>query len=324
VEHLGKGDGYYRLICKRAILRAFFFLDVGQAPTQIRMSNPKQTDLLDGMVARLEEANAKAYEQLASDEKAFKSNQDDVHHPSDRQEPPTIPVRRSWRARLVFIAFIGLVLAASVCVVAFAYTDAGKLIVARWANALLAQSVPLAKATSHDVAQAAAPIPPELAQTMTRDLAKLEELIEQIKTSQQERAALLAKATSHDVAPAAASIPPELAQTMTRDLAELEELIEQIKTSQQQMIRSVAEVTGQLKATQEQMVRNNAEVVEQLKTALAQMARDNAAVAQQFRSNQEQLAMVVLSEAARFARKPLRKGKPVTLPPLQARAQTPR
>lgn len=240
------------------------------------MSNPKQTDLLDGMVARLEEANAKAYEQLASDEKAFKSNQDDVHHPSDRQEPPTIPVQRSWRARLVFIAFIGLVLAASVCVAAFAYTDAGKLIVARWANALLAQSIPLAKTTSHDVAPAAAPIPPELAQTMTRDLAKLEELIEQIKTSQQ------------------------------------------------QMIRSVAEVTGQLKATQEQIVRNNAEVVEQLKTALAQMARDNAAVAQQFRSNQEQLAMVVLSEATRFARKPLRKGKPVTLPPLQARAQTPR
>jgi hypothetical protein len=289
------------------------------------VSNPKQTDLLDGMVARLEEANAKAYEQLASDERASKSNQDDAHHPSNQQAPPAIPERHSSRARLALMAFIGLVLAASVCVAAFAYGDAGKLIVARWANALLAPSAPPAEATSHDVALAAAPIPPELAQTMTRDLAKLEELIEQIKTSQQqERPAALVKDTSHDVAPAAAPIPPELAQTMTRDLARLEELIEQIKTSQQQEIRSVAEVTEQLKAGQEQMVRNNAEVVEQFKAALAQMARDNAAVAQQFRSNQEQLAMVVLSEATRFARKPLRRGKPVTLPPLQARAQTPR
>ena len=289
------------------------------------MPNPKQSDLLDGMVARLEEANAKAYEQFASDERALKSNLDVAHHPSDQQEPRTVPERHSSRARLALMAFIALVLAASVCVAAFAYSDAGELIIARWANALLAQPAPLAKATSPDVAPAAAPIAPELAQTMTRDLAKLEELIEQIKTSQQqERPAPLVKGTSHDVAPAAAPIAPELAQIMTRDLAKLEELIEQIKTSQQHEIRSVAEVTEQLKAGQEQMIRNNAEVVEQFKAALAQMARDNAAVAQQFRSNQEQLAMVVLSEATRFARKPLRRGKPVTLPPLQARAQTPR
>src|SRR4029077_10706076 len=132
----------------------------------------------------LEEANAKAYEQLASDERASKSNQDDAHHPSNQQAPPAIPERHSSRARLALMAFIGLVLAASVCVAAFAYGDAGKLIVARWANALLAQPAPLPEATSHDLAPAVAPIPPELAQNMTRDLAKLEELIEQIKTSQ--------------------------------------------------------------------------------------------------------------------------------------------
>jgi septal ring factor EnvC (AmiA/AmiB activator) len=274
------------------------------------MPNRKQTDLLDGMVARLEEANAKAYEQLASDERAFKSNQDDAHHPSSQQEPPAIPERRSSRGRLALTAFIGLVLAASICVAAFAYGDEGKLIIARWANALLAQPAPLPEATSHDLAPAVAPIPPELAQNMTRDLAKLEELIEQIKTSQQQMIRSVAEVTE------------QLKAGQEQVVRNVAEVTKQLKAGQEQIARDNAGVTEQFKASQDQMVRNNAEVVEQLKAALAQMARDNAAVAQQFRSNQEQLAMVVLSEAASFARKPSRKGKPVRLPPLQARAQS--
>jgi hypothetical protein len=188
--------------------------------------NPKKADPLDSMVARLEEANARAYEQFArEDERSFKSEQDAAR--SDQQRRPAVPDRRSSRGR----AIIGLLLAASVCVAAFAwhssYGNEAKLIIARWANASLPQPAPLAQTTPQDVAPAAAPMSSELAQwqqTMARELANVEQQIEQLKTGQEQ---------------------------MVRDSTAV---AEQLKAALAQMARDNAAVAEQLRASQLAMV----------------------------------------------------------------------
>jgi hypothetical protein len=192
------------------------------------MPNPKEPYQLDAMVARLEEANARAREKLARvDETVFKSDQDVAGHPSAQQKPPAVPDRQSSR-RPTFLV-IGLLLAASACVAAFvwqsSYGDAAKLIVARWANALLPQSAPLAKTTSRDAPAAArmSPEPAQRLQMMERDLANMEQQIEQLKTSQEQ---------------------------MVRDNSVV---AEQLKAALAQMVRDNAAVAGQLKASQEQL-----------------------------------------------------------------------
>jgi hypothetical protein len=147
------------------------------------MPSPQQADSIDAMVARLEKANAVAYEQSARVEKVLESEQNVGPAPSEQQKRPAIPDRGSSRRMPVFLALVGLLLAASVCVAVFAwrstYADAAKLIIARWANAELPRPA----------LPAAAPMSPELAQrlqTMARDLANLEQRIEQLKTSQEQ------------------------------------------------------------------------------------------------------------------------------------------
>jgi hypothetical protein len=148
------------------------------------MPNPQQADPIDAMVARLEKANAAAYESPPV-EKVLESKQDVGPDPWERQKRPSIPERGSSRRMPVFLALVGLLLAASVCAAVFAwrstYADAANLIIARWANAELPRPV----------LPAAAPMSPELAQrlqTMARDLANLEQRIEQLKTSQEQMA----------------------------------------------------------------------------------------------------------------------------------------
>jgi septal ring factor EnvC (AmiA/AmiB activator) len=120
----------------------------------------------------------------------------------------------------VFLALVGLLLAASVSVAVFAwqstYADAAKLIIARWANAELPRPA----------LPAAAPMSPELArrlQTMARDLANLEQRIEQLKTSQEQ---------------------------MVRDNTAVSE---QLKAALAQIARDNAAVGEQLKASQKQL-----------------------------------------------------------------------
>jgi hypothetical protein len=161
--------------------------DVGERQIDL-MPSPKQANPLDAMVARLEEANARAYEQFEDeDERVFRSDHD-ARPPSDQQKlHPVVPGRWSWRGR----GLIGLLLVMSVCVAGFAwpssYGAAAKLIIARWANASLPQPAP--RTSSQDVASAAAPMSPELAnrlEAMARDLANMMQQMEQLKTSQEQ------------------------------------------------------------------------------------------------------------------------------------------
>jgi hypothetical protein len=157
------------------------------------MPNPNQTDPIDGMIARIEEANARAYEQFASaSERALKSEQESTPQPQDQPDLSAAPKRESSRARPLFFVLIGLLLTASACVTAFAwdpsYGDAAKLVIARWANARVLQTVPLAQ-TPRDSVPVAPLISPEIAQRLQRaadDLANVERQIEQLKASQEQ------------------------------------------------------------------------------------------------------------------------------------------
>ncbi len=260
------------------------------------MPNPKQTDPPDLAVAALMDA----YEQIGrADERVFESEQDAARHPSDQQNRPAVPDRRSSRGRPALLGLIGLLLAACVCVAAFAwrssYGDAAKLIITRW----IPQRVSTSSLSLEKQEVPAQPIPP------TADVATANAALPQ--------RAPLAQTTPQDVAPTAAPMSPELAQwlqTMARDLANMEQRIEQLKTSQ------------------EQMVRDNAAVAEQLKAAQAQMARDNAAVAE-LKASQEQMSRLIAKASEQNLRPrtppprpiatPMRKPVP-TLPSPQARA----
>jgi hypothetical protein len=119
----------------------------------------------------------------------------------------------------VFLAIVGLLLAASVCaffVRQSTYAAAAKLIIARWANAELPRPV----------LPAATPMSPELAQrlqTMARDLANLEQRIEQLKASQEQMA--------RDNMAVSEQLKAALAQ-ITRDNALIGE---QLKASQREL-----------------------------------------------------------------------------------------
>jgi hypothetical protein len=112
------------------------------------MPNPKEPYQLDvAMIARLEEANARAYKQKQFanvDETVFESQQDVARHPSDQQKSPAIPDQQSSRSRAMLLALIVLPLAASACLAAFAWRSS------------------------------------------SRDLANMERQIEQLKTSQEQ------------------------------------------------------------------------------------------------------------------------------------------
>jgi hypothetical protein len=216
-------------------------------------SDPKQADpdgdvLVASVTEELAKAIARGPEPLSCvQEQASKLERDAVRYPSDPQIPvntfrPTVPRYRPARRGL-----IGLILAACIFVAAVAlqssYGDAVRPIIARWApqpvptssqllekpglsaqpsppgvQAAAAEPAPQAQTTQQDVGPTTAQVPPVLAQllqTMMRDLANVEQEIEQLKTSREE---------------------------MARDNAKV---AEQVKASQEQMARLMAKANEQ-------------------------------------------------------------------------------
>jgi uncharacterized membrane protein YccC len=217
-------------------------------------TDPKAIEPDDVLVARADERLVHAYDQIArADEQLARLNEQLSKLEHDTADHPSAAVsHRPPRGRPALRGFIGLLLAVCIFVGAFAlqssHGDAAKLIVARWAPQLsLTSSLPMenpgspaqpgpstvqvAAATSvlpqptlsaqtspQDVAPTAAPTLPELAQllqTMARDLANVEQGIEQIKANQEQTARENAKAT------------------------------EQLKASQEQMTRLIAMASEQ-------------------------------------------------------------------------------
>lgn len=234
------------------------------------MSIPQQSHLRDVALAAIAQAHRQmgAGENLVQvDETAFKLEEEKIatRHPSDEQ-PSAEPGRGSSRGRLVLWSLIGLLAVACIGAVAWpsphgqaapepistssvsiekkeppAPSNAG---VAAKTDAGLPQRSSQAQTTLQRAAPeapTAAPMAPDLAQSIqmiTRELANLEQGIDQLKTGQAQ---------------------------MVRDNAELAEHL----TATQEMVRNNADLAEQLKASHEQM----ATIAEQLKQSQEQIAR---------------------------------------------------
>ena len=214
--------------------------------------NPTATDANNVLIARADERLAHAYAQIAqADEELVrvtehlsKLEQDGARHISGG------PGRLPSRDRPARRGLIGLLLAACIFVAAFAlhssYGDAVRPTIVRWAPPLVPtssqllekpglsaqpspasvqaaaaepippQPTPSAQTAPQDIAPTMAPVSPEVAQllqTIVRDLANLEQRIDQLKTGQDQMASDNAKA------------------------------VEQLKASQEQMARLIAKAS---------------------------------------------------------------------------------
>jgi septal ring factor EnvC (AmiA/AmiB activator) len=238
--------------------------------------NPAATEDEDVRVARADERLAKAYEQIARadeqlarvTEQLSKLEQDATPDRSAAPGPLPSPGRPALRG------LIGFALAACIFAAAFVsqsrYGDAANRIIARWTPQIILTSslmlkntvlpvrsaahvvaaeamgpTPSAQAVPQEVAPTVSPLASQLTgmlQMMARDLANVEQGIEQLKTSQEQ---------------------------MARDNAKA---IEQLKSSQEQITRDQAKAIEQIKTSQEQVARDNARAAEQLKVSQEKMA----------------------------------------------------
>ena len=210
--------------------------------------NAKTIEPDDDLIARADEHLAHAYEQIARvNEQVSKLEHDAARNPS------AVLGRLPSRGRPMLRGLIGLLLAACIFITAFvsqsSHSDAAKLIFARWppqliltsslpmekpglpaqpspsavrvaaAEPVAPQPTPLAQTAPQDVAPTAAPVSPEVAQllqTMARDLANVEQRIEQLKASQDKMTRLIAKASEQNLRPKTSAPPPRLIASPTR------------------------------------------------------------------------------------------------------------
>ena len=210
--------------------------------------NAKAIEPNDILIARADERLAHAYGQIAhADEQLARVTEQLSRLEHDAAHPPlAVQGREHSRGWPALRGLAGLLLAASIFIAAFvsqsSYGDAAKLTVARWVPQLdlaslrtlekglpappnpstvqLAAAEPVlpAQAARQDVVPTAGPVSPELAQlleAMARDLTKVEQGIEQLKTSQEQMAIDNTKA------------------------------VEQLKASQEQMTRLIAKASEQ-------------------------------------------------------------------------------
>src|SRR6266481_5432829 len=203
--------------------------------------NAKTTEPDDDLIARADERIARVNEQVSK-----------LEHDAARN-PSAALGRLPSRGRPMLRGLIGLLLAACIFITAFvsqsSHGDAAKLIFARWAPQLIltsslpmenpglparpspsavqvaaaepvaAQPTPLAPTAPRAVAPTAAPVSPEvtqLLQTMARDLANVEQRIDQLKASQEQMARLIAKASEQNLRPKTSAPPPQLTASPTR------------------------------------------------------------------------------------------------------------
>jgi hypothetical protein len=174
------------------------------------------------LVARADERLAHAYQQIVSaDEQLARVNEQISRMEDDAaRKKAANELRRPSRDRPALRGFIGLLLTVGICFAAFAsqsYGETARLMISQWvpqlasslpsatpelaaqqsqppvqvaaADATISQLSPPAQTAPQDAAPV--PIPPEvtqLLQTMARDLASVQQEIEQLKASQQELA----------------------------------------------------------------------------------------------------------------------------------------
>ncbi len=266
-------------------------------------ATPQQDHSRDVALAAI----AQALEQLGHadeqfmqpDEKAFNSEKenDAARHPSDEQSRSAEPGRGSSRGRLMLRSLVALLTLACIGVAALVWQSThgqtapepistssvstkkepsaqpapyGIDAAAKTEAALPQQPSGAQTKRTASAAPTAAPTAPDLAQSIqmiARELANMEQGIDQLKTGQAQ---------------------------MVRDNAELAGHLK----ATQEMARQNANLAGDLKAAQAQIARDYVNFAEQLKASHEQMAD----IAEQLKASQGQIAGLVASEQKRRVR----------------------
>lgn len=237
-----------------------------------------QADRHDELVKRADEKIANAREQITRADEQIARVHEELsklesvarRHPADTGAPaptfrPVVPERRPSRSRPVMRVLVSLLLAAFICVAAFAwrspYGDAARSMLARSAPEFAQASLPLQKATALSAQPALSAV-----QTAAGE-----------QPSQPEPSAQPAQPSEAKNA----EVSPELVQTletMARDLANLQQAVQQLRTSQDQVAGDSVKAVEQLKDNQEQMARVLAKLVEQSMQARTPAAAPRPAV----------------------------------------------
>jgi hypothetical protein len=279
---------------------------------------PQPTHSRDVAIAALAEAQRQIGVRVQVNERAFKleNEKNATRHPSHEQPSFAEPGRGSSRGRLVLRSLIGLLAVACIGVAAFAWPSyhgqaapehistssvsmekkdlpaqpaPSKADVAAKTEAGLPQPSSQARTTlerAAPVVPTAAPMVPDPGQSIqmiTRELANVEQGIDQLKTGQAQMVRDNAELAEHLKA----------TQETARHNADL---AEDLKAAQVQMARDSANFAEQLRASQEQM----AKIAEQLKESQEQMAK----IAEQLKESQVQIARQVVSEQKQRSRTP--------------------
>ena len=281
-------------------------------------ASPQQNHSRDVAIAAIAQALeqiGRADEQFVQpDERAFKSEKENkaTRLPSDEQSCSAELGRTSLRGRLVSRSLTGLLALACIGVAAFAWqsthgqaapepistssvsikqkeppTQSARYNadVAAKADAGLPQQLSQAQTKNAAPAPIAAPTAPDLAQSIqmiARELANLEQGINQLKTGQAQ---------------------------MVRDNAELAEHLK----ATQEMARHNADLAEDLKAAQAKIARDNVNFAEQLKASQEQMAD----IAAQLKGSQQQIASLVASEQKQRPKPPASSALPIAAPKRQ-------
>lgn len=255
--------------------------------------NPKPSDGPGSLIARLEQANARAYERELLAHKTLSS---DPEPPVSADVPPSIPPpqqppepprparlddarvssgpakRRAVPLILLLVSSVGVAAA----VWQFWGDDVTKRQVVEWASRVMPGLSPQAGGANDRASAADAPRPTPPAAEPAQ------------------------KAVSNN---AAQDLDTQrLLQTVAREIAALRQGVDQLKASQEQLARDDATIAEQLKASSEQMTRYNAKLLDLLKMSQEQSTRDNLRIAEQFQASQEQVARA-LSRTSRRSRR---------------------
>jgi hypothetical protein len=270
-------------------------------------ASPQQNQLRDLAIAALKQAHREighADQRLVPlDEAAsrLEVEKDAASRRADEQPPAFESQPLARRRRPLLWSFLGLLALAGIGVAALAWQKAGEEaatdLIATATDLITTATVTTAKrepveqssnvavktelalpqpspqASPQRAGQLAQAAPdPAQAQTMARELANVQQAIDQLKS--------------------------ERAQ-MIRDNAEIADRLK----ATQELARRSADIAENLKATQAQVVRQNADLADDLKAARAQTARDNAEFAERLKASQEQ--MTRLSEQLKTSQEQL-------------------
>jgi hypothetical protein len=257
-------------------------------------ASPQQNQLRDLAIAALKQAHREighADQRLVPPDEAasrLEIEKDAARHRADEPPPASEPQPRARRRRPLLWSFLGLLALAGIGAAAFGWQKAGEeaatdLITAATdlittatvttakrepveqssgiaVKTELALPQPSPQAFPQRAAQPAQAAPdPAQAQTTARELANVQQAIDQLKTERTQ---------------------------MVRDNAEIADGLK----ATQELARRSADIAENLKATQAQIIRQNADLADDLKAARAQTARDNAEFADRLKAGQEQMA----------------------------------